>query len=56
MVIQGSFSVQLVEAATKETFKEHTYPGGKTFAEVEPEIDYFIAIDAVRGSKKKVFV
>eukprot|EP00977_Amphora_coffeiformis_P009552 scaffold2204_cov166-Amphora_coffeaeformis.AAC.12 len=43
MVQQGDFVVQLVEANTKTPFKEHLHDG-KTFVEVEPGEEYFIAI------------
>jgi hypothetical protein len=43
MVQVGDFSVHLVDAETKTPFKEHV-KDGKTYAEVEPDIDYFIAV------------
>lgn len=43
MVQVGDFTVHIVDAETNIPFKEHL-KDGKTFAEVEPDIDYFIAI------------
>lgn len=43
MVKQGDFKVELVEATTKAPFKEHRHYG-KTYVEVEPESEYFIAL------------
>ena len=42
MVFQGRFSAQLVEAVSKNPFKEHEH-NGKHYAEVEPDVEYFIA-------------
>lgn len=50
MVVIGDYSVRLVDAETKEPFKEHQGPGGTTFAEAEPDIDYLIEIEVVGGS------
>ncbi|CAB9506088.1 expressed unknown protein [Seminavis robusta] len=44
MVVVDNFSFQLVNAETKEPFKEHTGADGKVYAEVEPDIDYFMQI------------
>ncbi len=44
MVKVGDYTVQLVAADTKEPFKEHTAPDGQVYAEVEPDMDYFIAV------------
>ena len=44
MVKVGDFTVQLVAAETKEPFKEHTAPDGQVYAEVEPDMDYFISL------------
>ena len=38
MVQQGDFTIQLVEANTKQAFN------GKTYVEVEPGVEYFISI------------
>jgi hypothetical protein len=44
MVKVGNFTVELVEAETKESFKEHTASDGQAYAEeVEPDMDYFIS-------------
>ena len=43
MVQHGDFVVELVEANTKMPFKEHSHDD-KTFFEVEPDQEYFIAI------------
>ena len=44
MVKVGDFTVELVEADTKVPFKEHTAPDGQVYAEVEPDMDYFISL------------
>ncbi|CAB9523746.1 expressed unknown protein [Seminavis robusta] len=49
MVALGNFSVRLVNAETKEPFKEHGGPDGKIYAEVEPGLDYFIETEVVGG-------
>ena len=54
MVRIGEFSVRLVDAETKIPFKEHTASDGKTYAEVEPNQEYFIAVKQTTG-KKVVF-
>ena len=51
MVQIGEFSVRLVDAETKISFKEHTAPDGKTYAEVEPNQEYFIAVKQRSGEK-----
>jgi len=50
MVVIGDYSVRLVEAETKVAFKEHDGPGGKTYSEVEPGVNYLIEVDVVGGS------
>ena len=49
MVVAGNYSVRLVNAETKEAFKEHKAPDGKIYAEIEPGVDYFIEIEVVGG-------
>ena len=44
MVKVGGFTVELVAAHTKESFKEHTASDGQVYAEVEPDMDYFISV------------
>jgi len=44
MVRQGWFEIELINAETKIPFKEHTHTDGRTYAEVEPDTDYFIRI------------
>jgi hypothetical protein len=48
MVKKGRFSVELVTANTKISFQEHT-KDGKTYAEVEPEVEYFVRLGAEAG-------
>ena len=36
--------MQLVAADTKKPFMEHTAPDGQVYAEVEPDMDYFISL------------
>jgi len=55
MVVVGNFSVRLVEAKTKEAFKEHKGPKGDTYCEVEPEVEYFIETEIVGGEPDKYY-
>lgn len=55
MVVVGDYSVRLVNAETKEPFKEHVGPDGKFYAEVEPDLEYFIEIEVV-GDNKEIAV
>eukprot|EP00957_Ditylum_brightwellii_P010059 759333-Ditylum_brightwellii.AAC.1 len=52
MVKQGNLTVELVDAVTKEPFREHTY-NGKIYVEVEPEAEYFIQI--TNQSKETIY-
>jgi hypothetical protein len=56
MVVVGNFSVRLVNAETKEPFKEHTGPDGKIYAEVEPDLEYFIETSVIGGDPQKVLL
>lgn len=51
MVVQGNFSVQLVEAITKQPFPEHKAEDGteEIYAEVEPGAEYFIQTKVIGG-------
>eukprot|EP00984_Skeletonema_dohrnii_P020168 scaffold9754_cov97-Skeletonema_dohrnii-CCMP3373.AAC.1 len=49
MVKVGDFTVELVAADTKEAFKAHTAPDGQVYAEVEPDMDYFISVKCDKG-------
>mmetsp|Transcript_7367 Transcript_7367/g.11852 ORF Transcript_7367/g.11852 Transcript_7367/m.11852 type:complete len:195 (-) Transcript_7367:436-1020(-) len=51
MVKIGDFTIELVRADTKEAFKEHTGPApdNHVYAEVEPNVDYFIRAGSSRG-------
>ena len=55
MVKVGDYTVQLVAADTKEPFKEHTAPDGQVYVEVEPDMDYFIAVRSDVGGVKMEF-
>ena len=44
MVTSHSVSVSLVDAQTREPFKEHQTSDGKVYAEVEPKVEYFIQV------------
>ncbi|CAB9507890.1 expressed unknown protein [Seminavis robusta] len=44
MVVDGQISVRLVNAETKEPFKEHMGDSGNVFVEAEPDAEYFIEI------------
>jgi hypothetical protein len=43
---QGCFTLEVVNADTKNAFQEHSKEGGKVYAEVEPEIEYFIQLSS----------
>jgi len=45
----GDFTVELVAADTKVAFKEHTASDGQVYAEVEPDMDYFISLGSDIG-------
>ena len=51
----GDFTVELVAADTKQPFTEHTAPDGQVYAEVEPDVDYFIALRSDVGGVKMSF-
>mmetsp|Transcript_935 Transcript_935/g.1275 ORF Transcript_935/g.1275 Transcript_935/m.1275 type:complete len:266 (+) Transcript_935:83-880(+) len=52
MVKAGEIIVHLVAADTKEPFKEHIAPDGQIYAEVEPDMDYFISVSStIRGAR-----
>lgn len=55
MVVQGNFKVELIDATTKQPFKEHTSKG-KTYAEVEPDAEYFIRITTSYPSTVKAYL
>jgi hypothetical protein len=58
MVKKGrGFTVELVRAHTKVAFKEHT-KDGKTYAEVEPEVKYFVHLEVEPGPpvRAKIYV
>jgi hypothetical protein len=58
MVKKGrGFTVELVRADTKVAFKEHT-KDGKTYAEVEPEVEYFVHLEVEPGPpvRAKIYV
>jgi len=42
--------VNLVRADTKEIFKEHTGPDNNVYAEVEPDVEYFVRVASARGN------
>jgi hypothetical protein len=45
MGVKGGFCVELVEAVSKERYKEHIKDG---CAEVEPELEYFVNIEKIQ--------
>lgn len=54
MVRKGNFMVEVVYADSTDPFKEHLDAiNGKTYAEVEPDIDYFIRVTN-HGARKVV--
>lgn len=45
MVKKGPFTVEIIDAYTKQAFKEHNDTNdGKIYAEVEPDAEYFIRV------------
>ena len=48
--------MQLVSADTKEPFKEHTAADGQVYAEVEPDMDYFISLRSNVGESIKMIL
>jgi hypothetical protein len=46
MVIEGGFRIELVDANSKIPYKEHT-KDGKTYAEVEPDAEYFVSLQKI---------
>ena len=49
MVKQEEFTVELVDAENKKSFKEHVSLDGKTFyIEVEPDVEYFVRVGSDR--------
>ncbi len=57
MVKVGDFTVELVAADTKDPFTEHTASDGQIYAEVEPDMDYYISLRTdVGGVMMKMFV
>jgi hypothetical protein len=55
MVVQGGFRVELVEADSKQPYKEHV-KDGKSYAEVEPDVEYFVSIEKIVDLPKKRYV
>ena len=53
MVVYRGFSVQLVDAETKEPFKEFS-KDNKHYAEVEPGAEYFIRLQRVAGGTSSI--
>jgi hypothetical protein len=44
MVVKGPFHLALVRADSREVFKEHVNDDGEIYAEVEPDMEYFIRV------------
>jgi hypothetical protein len=58
MVQKGDFTVEIVNADTKEPFLEHKGPAPnyETFVEVEPDMEYYIKVTGVNLVKAYVHV
>ena len=55
MVIKGPFQVSLVRADSKDVFKEHiNVVNGEIYAEVEPDMEYFIRVKSTFKSIVRV--
>eukprot|EP00978_Attheya_sp_CCMP212_P033401 scaffold134527_cov52-Attheya_sp.AAC.5 len=51
MVKRGGFTLEIINAETKEPFKEHMCPTtGKTYVEVEPDAEYFVQLTQDRNT------
>ena len=46
MVVQGNFSLELINANTMEAFPEHSSSMGKTFVTVSPNVDFMVRLTA----------
>lgn len=44
MVIKGDFTLELVHAESKVAFKEHRKKDGRTYAEIKPDVEYFLKV------------
>ena len=51
----GDFTVELVAADSKQPFREHTAEDGQVYAEVEPDMDYYIAVQTKVGGVKMCY-
>ena len=45
MVTKNGVSVSLVNAETSQSFQEHISSDNKAYAEVEPDVEYFIKVE-----------
>ena len=57
MVVKGDFSVRIVEAVSKTKFQEHKAPHDHTkiYAEVEPDIEYYIEVEILNENPQNYF-
>lgn len=57
MVIRNNtFSIQIVEATTRQPFREHTRPcDGKVYVEVEPDAEYYIRLQVLPETSKSYY-
>jgi hypothetical protein len=51
---QGDFSLQVIEAETREPMKEFTAPDGKVYVEAEPDLEYFLRCTSGHESRTEV--
>jgi hypothetical protein len=48
---QGDFSLQVIDAETREPMKEFAAPDGKVYVEAEPDLEYFLRCTSDREPK-----
>ena len=55
---KGDFTVEIVNAETKEPFREHTGPAPsyETYVEVEPDLEYYIKVTGLKTRKAYALV
>jgi hypothetical protein len=50
MVVQGSFSVKLINASTMMPYADHASSTGKVFVSMKPHDDFFVHLEQVHGN------
>ena len=57
MVVQGNFSLRLINASTMKPLHEHSSSTGKTFVTLASNMDFLVELEAVPGfnNKRSIF-